>query len=280
MQYKFFSADDESLIEISELNCSDGIAVAVRTTGYEIGRDEVIELAVTDLDGTELFSQRAKPQNVDDWQAGDASGGLSPADVEEAPELFQFEDEIIGLFEKADVIVCQHLQFVKEVVESSWVSLPNVEGCDLVKLFCATHCTTDYPDEPAATAALPGIAAYYGLDYTAGTAVGEAALVAACYRALVAEHATAREEKGAEYWKRYDEQKAGERAELERAESATRMREHRLNQMNGLLWICGAMIFISIAIQLWQREGDMGLIVVALIVAVFTAVKGIINFRK
>jgi DNA polymerase III epsilon subunit-like protein len=280
MQYKFFSKDDDSLIEISELPTDKGIAVAVHTTGYELERSEIIELAICDLDGKELFLQRVKPQNVEEWQADEASGGIAPADVADAPELFQFEDEISGLFENAGTVVCQHLQFVQDVLESSWVTIPNVEGCDLVKLFCATHCTTDFPNEPATTAALPGIAAYYGLNNDTDTLTGEAALIAACYRALVAEHAAEREAKGTEYWQRYDDSKAGERAELERRQANVRMREHRLNQINGLLWIAGAIIFTSLAIQLYQRNGDMGVIVIAGAIAVFTLWRGIVNFRK
>lgn len=280
MQYRFFSADDESLIKISEQNCTDGIAVAVRTTGYEPEKSEVIELGITDLHGTELFSQRVKPQNDVEWQPGDASGGLSPADVEDAPELYQFEEEISDLFEHAATVVCQHLQFAEDAVESSWVTLPKFDGHDLVKLFCETHSAADYPNEPAATAALSGIASYYGLDYTASTAVEEAALVAACYRALVEEHAREREAKGADYWRRYDESKAGERAETERRQAVVRMREHRLNQMNGLLWIAGAIIFISLAIQLSQRGADMGVIIIAGAIAVFALARGVVNFRK
>ena len=60
---------------------------------------------------------------------------------------------------------------------SSWVSLPKFDGSDVIELFCQSHCTTDYPNEPAATASLPGIAEYYGLGAVDSTAAGEAALL-------------------------------------------------------------------------------------------------------
>ena len=280
MEYRFFDTGDDELIRISELPCENGIAIALRTCSYEHERNEVVELAICDLNGKELFCRRVNPQNVEDWVACEASGGLSPADVEDLPELYQFEDDVIELVNDADVVVCQHLPFAEEAIEASWVSLPDHRGVDLVDFFCQTHCAADYPGKPAATAALAGIAAYYDLAAPDGSLIGEAALIGACYRALVAEHASEREAKGAEYWKRYEESKAGDAAENARRAEIARVREHRLNQMNGLLWFTGAIIFISLAIQLYQRGADMGLIVICGAVAVFTIIRGIANFRK
>lgn len=302
MEYRFLDRGDEALIALSELPCERGIAFAVRSTGYEQGA-EVVELAIVDLDGNELFSQKVKPQNAESWEAGAASGGLSAEDVAEAPELFQFEDEITSLFEEAagitdpmesagffsqksaesqapGALVAEHVRFSVAAIESSWVSLPSFEGTDLVELFCQSHCTTDYPGEPATAAALPGIAAYYGLSQPDGTAIGEAQLVAACYRALVAEHQREREAKGAAHWERYDKGKEQERVEAARVQEVKDKREHRLNQMNGLLWIAGALIFVSLAIQLYQRGGDIGAIIIAGAIAAFAAIRGIANFRK
>lgn len=280
MEYRFFDRGDEELIETSELQCSQGIAVAVRTTGYEMGHDEVVELAIVDFDGNVRFSQRVKPQNADDWSASDASGGISPEDVADASELYQFEDEITELFEQAEVVACQHLPFTEGVIESSWVSLPAFEGVDIIELFCQSHCSTDHPDAPAVAASLPAITAYYGLPDVDGTTIGVAALIAACYKAIVAEHTSEREAKGADYWQRYDQGKAQERAQTEKRQANARLREHRMNQMNGLLWFAGAIIFTSLAIQLYQRGGDIGVIVISVAMAIFAASRGIVNFRK
>ena len=287
MEYRFLNPGDEELIARSEKETANGIAVAVRTTGYDLDFHEVVEIAITDLDGTVLFSRRVKPQNATDWQASEATGGLGPADVEDAEELYQFEDEVAELFEQARVVVAQHLAFAQGAIESSWVSLPAFDGVDLVELFCQSHCTSDYPGKPATAAALPGIADYYGLPQVDGKMIAvvpeaqaEAALAAACYRAIVAEHASERQAKGADYWRRYDESKADERAEDERRQAAARLREHRFNQMNGLLWIAGALIFVSLAIQLYQRGGDIGVIIIAVAIAIFAASRGIVNFRK
>ena len=280
MEYSFFDRGDEELIEISELPCESGIAFAVRTTSYEAESAEVVELAIVDFSGKVLFNQKVKPQNTETWDVGEASGNIGPADVEDAPELFQFEEEIDGIFKNAETVVASHLAFAQETIEQSWVSLPDFKGTDLVELFCKTHSAKDYPGNPATAASLPGIADYYGLAEPDGTAVYEAALTARCYQALVDEHKQQREAKGEEHWRRYDESKADERAEQARIDAVKRKREHRFNQMNGLLWFAGAIIFTSLVIQLYQRGGDPGIMIIAGVIAVFAFVRGVVNFRK
>ena len=280
MQYQFFDAGDEKLIELSELPLQGAIAIALRSTGYDTEEDEVVQLSIVDLDGNELFSKTVKPQNREEWEPGDASGGIAPADVEDAPELYQFEEEISDLFEKAPLVIGQHMAFAEEVIESSWVTLPEFEGFDIVEQFCQTHSTADYRAEPAAVATLEGIAAYYGLEGDTSSTEGSAQLAAACYRALVAEHVEQREAKGAEYWERRERRLAEEAAKDESANAAHRLREKRLNQMNALLWVAGGLIFISLIIQLYQRGGDVGFMVICGAASVFCFIRAVVNFRK
>ncbi len=280
MEYRFFDVSDEELIEVSELPRKGGIALALRATGRDIESDEVVEIAITYLDGDTRFDRRVKPQNVESWQASDVSGGLSPTDVEDADELYQFETEISDLFEKAQVVVAQHIAHVEALIERGWVTLPDYTGFDIVEKFRLSHCTADYPTEPAATASLESIAAYYGIAYAADTPAQEAATVAACYEALVDEHARQREAKGTAYWEARDARLAEENADAIRASAVARMREHRLNQMNGLLWFTGAIIFTSVAINVYQNGPDLGFMFVCIAAAVFCVSRGVINFRK
>ena len=280
MDYRFLDPSDEALIEMSERPLAGGIAVAVRTTGFEAGRDEVLELAIVDMDGNELFSKVVKPQNVSEWTASEATGGIAPTDVEDAPELYQFEEEISEIFEKADFVVAAHLPFAETVIESSWVTLPAFEGVDVIDLFLQSHSTADAPTEPATAASIEDVARYYGIESAASTLVESARTAVACYRALVQEHGAERQAKGEDYWERYRQAKADEEARNRAGDEAMRKREQLLNRMNGMLWICGGLIFTSLIIQLYQRGGDMSLMVVFGIVAVFAFVRGVMNLLK
>ena len=272
MEYRFLDRGDETLIEASELPV-EGIAVAVRTTGYGDG-DEVVELAIADLDGNELFSRRVKPQNVGAWEPGDASGGIAPADVEDCPELYQFEEEVSALFENAEVVVGMHAGFARETIEASWVTLPAGRDVDLDEEFRASHCAADYPGEPATAAALDGIAAYYGTEVEPGT-LGEAKAVAACYRALVDEHRRERDAKGEAHWEAY--RRRLEEAELadEELQAARRRQAIRANRVNAIMWLCAAAIFSNLAVQLGIRGFDAGFVTLAAAAAVFFAVRWI-----
>lgn len=279
MKYAFLD-DDARLLEYAELPTAGGLAVAVRSTGYAHSGNEVLELSLVDMDGNTQFSERVHPQNVEDWNDMQASGGITPADVADAPELYQFEEAISVLVDEASVVVAAHLPYVEAMIEASWVTLPEFEGRDVVDMFCASHCSADYPDEPAAAASLAGIAEYYGVSFDDESTVGQARTAAACYRALIAEHARERDAKGQEYWDAYWQAQREANAADERASELARMREHRFNQMNGLLWIAGGIIFTSLVIQLAQRGGDVGFMVVAGAAAAFCFVRGIVNFRK
>ena len=285
MKYSYLDQGDERLLELADMPTGNGIAIAMRTTGYAHDSDEIVELAIVGLDGRALFERKVRPQNIEEWSASEASGGIAPADVAEQPELFQFEDEIIQLFEKADIVACAHLPFARALIEASWISLPAYEGFDVIEQFRLAHCSQDYPTEPASAVALDDITRYYGIPTlpeasSGGGLAAEARAVASCYKALVAEHCAKRDEKGQAYWDERDRRLAEEAAGDAQATEAMRLREKRLNQMNGLLWVAGALIFISLIIQLAQRGGDAGFMVVAGAVAVFCFIRAVVNFRK
>ena len=280
MEFAYLDQGDERLLELADLPAGAGIAVTMHTTGYSLEDDEIVELAIVDLDGNRLFNQQVKPQNIEQWNASDASGGLAPNDVADCPELFQFEDEIRTLFDKAEVVVFEHQDFAVSLIEASWISLPDFRGVDLDGQFRMAHCVRDYPSEPAAAAGLKNIAAYYGIGCDGASLVDDAAALAACYRAFVKEHVEARDAKGAAYWDDRERRLAQQAQQDSTKDATAQMREKRLNQMNGLLWIAGAIIFASLIIQLYQRGGDASLMVIAGAVSVFCVIRGIANFRK
>lgn len=306
MEYSFFDQGDERLLEIAQLPLEGGIAIAMHTTGYATQGDEVVELAIADMEGKPLFAKRVKPQNIEEWQASEASGGIASSDVANLQELYQYEDEIMELVENASFVICEHLPFTHALMEASWIALPDYEGFDLNEEFRKSHCTKDYPKEAATAVALSDIVHYYGLDLEAEEStqaaasnadspansdeqdaaapteavIKNAALIAACYKKLIEEHASQRDAKGAAYWEAYERRLAEEATQNASKNAVAQMREKRLNQMNGLLWISGAIIFISLVIQLYQRGFDVGFMVIAGAVAVFCLIRGIANFRK
>lgn len=277
IEYAFLDRGDEQLIKTSELPVEEGIAVAVRTTGYAVGTDEVLQMSIVDFNGHELFNQTVKPQNIDEWSDERASGGLTPADVQEAPELFQFEDEIIELFDKASIVVGQHIDFIVHTIETGWVSLPKTELYDLSEQFCASHSTVDYPGQAAAAVALSGIAGYYGISCDDSTTTGEAQAVATCYLKLVEEHARERLGKGSEHWKAYEQKKQQEELNDKQLQESKRIQEIKQLRISAFMWLCAAAIFSNLAVQLHIRAFDFGFVLVAAAAAVYFAVRWLMS---
>ena len=303
MEYSFYDQSDERLLELADLPRDNGIALAMRTTGYAPTEDEILELAIVDLQGNELFSKRVKPQNIENWEPSEASGFITPADVEASPELFQFEEQVMELFEKADIVVFEHQAFEEALIDSSWISLPPFTGFDLSEEFRLAHCTKDYPAEPATVVATPSILEYYGVAGSAETAsssaqafgsdsegkseekslatlVAKAGQIASSYNAFVDEHIRERDGKGQAYWDERDRRLAEEAAKNASVDAVAQLREKRMNQMNGLLWVSGAIIFVSLIIQLYQRGGEPSFMIMAGAVAVFCLIRAVANFRK
>ena len=48
MEYVRYDQNDERLLELAELPLENGIALAMRTTGYSLQDDEIIELSIVD----------------------------------------------------------------------------------------------------------------------------------------------------------------------------------------------------------------------------------------
>ena len=279
IEYAFLDRGPEALLQLSELPVEDGIAIAVRTTGYELGTDEAVELAIVDLAGNELFSRIVKPQNIEQWQPSASSGNLSPEDVAEAPELYQFEDEISALFEKASIVVGQHVEFAREMIEASWVSLPPFEEFDLDEQFRLSHETRDYPGQTAAAATLQGMANYYGTGTVGEGALDEARAVASCYQALVREHAQVRLAKGDAYWQDYRRSQEEARLQDEDVQAQQRLSTAKALRINAALWLCAAVVFGNLAVQLHLRSFDFGFVALAIAGAAYFAVRCILSMR-
>lgn len=280
IEYRFLDRSDDVLIATSELPVEEGIAVAIRSTGYEVGVDEIVELSIADFQGNVLFSQVVKPQNIEDWSDATASGGIMPADVQDAPELYQFEDEISKLFENASVVVGEHVKFIHDIIEASWVSLPDCREYDLSEEFCASHFDAEYPGQPAAVVALPGMAGYYGIACDDSSTEGTARTVAACYVALIKEHAQVRLDKGTAYWESYEKRQEELKRSDKQAQAAQRLAELKTLRINTLLWLCAFAIISNLSVQLWMRGFDTGFVMIAAAAAVYMCVRWIMCLYK
>lgn len=273
--------NDEDLLEGAGRPLAGGVAIALFTTGYDIEKDEAVSLSVVGVQGDVLFSKTVKPHNLESWDACKASGGLGMADVDEAPALYELEDELGDVLDGAAFIVSEHFEFMRTMLDRSWIALPAGKSeVDLGEAFRLSHGTDAYPDEPATVATLESICAYYGIECDRSSTDGVAQTTMRCYRALVEEFEAQRAAKGEEYWQAREQRLAEEAAVAGSASTVEQIRERRMVQMNALLWVAAGIIFTSLVIQLYQRGGDVGFMVVAGAAAVFAYVRAVINWNR
>lgn len=277
MEFRYLYPGDERIIELSEMPVQGGISIALNTTGFNHEDDEIVEFAVVDLEGSELFSKRVHPQNVEDWTPSEASGGLTSKDVQDEPELYQFEEEISALFEGVPFVVSLHSTFANDMMERSWITLPKYTSFDITDEFLATHDTTVQPGEPALAASLQDIASYYGMSAPEpnAPAIDQARLFAHFYRAIIEENVQQRQQKGEAYWRAYEKRKQEEAAADERTTEKQRIQQKKDTRINALLWLCAAAIFLNLAVQLGIRSEDLSIPVMIAALGVFFLYKWI-----
>ena len=280
MEYSFLETSDEALIEGAKLPLEKGAAIGMFTTGYDVVNDETVAISIVDMNGSVLFSKKVKPHNREDWSACEASGGIGPEDVEEAQPLYELEDEMTEVLEPLEFVLCQHVDFVKAMLDRSWIAMPNRVVVDVCELFRLSHCVKGYPEEPATVATIESIAEYYGFVMDVSTTEGVARAVNNAYRSIVGEFVQQRDAKGQEYWDAYEARMAEENSEQNAARTVEQMRERRYTQMNALLWVAGGIIFTSLVIQLYQNGGDIGFMMIAGAAAAFCYIRAVINWNK
>ena len=281
-KYRYLERGPEALIEASELPVEAAIAISVRSTGYECDKDEALSLVLTDIEGKVLFFKQVKPQNVENWKASPASGLRGPVDVAQEPDLYQFEDEIVGIIKQASIVVGLHIEFAINMIEAGWITLPSFRPFDLTEGFCLSHSETSYPLEPSPVTTLRDISDYYGLDFPVCDEldeISEAQLCAACYRELVQEHVREREKKSDSYWKTYQAKQADIDAAIALDEHKERMRKIKSARINAILWLCATTVFANLSVQLYVHGFDLGFTAIAAAAAIFFLVKCLMCLR-
>ena len=117
------------------------------------------------------------------------------------------------VLEPLEFVLCQHVDFVKAMLDRSWIAMPNRVVVDVCELFRLSHCVKGYPEEPATVATIESIAEYYGFVIDLSTTEGVARAVNNAYRSIVGEFVQQRDAKGQEYWDAYEARMAEENSE-------------------------------------------------------------------
>ena len=81
------------------------ICFDLETTGVQQYTDEILQCSIVDGDFNVLFSDYCKPLNHTEWPQAQAKNNISPSMVMNKPTIQERKQEIIDIFNKADIIV-------------------------------------------------------------------------------------------------------------------------------------------------------------------------------
>lgn len=130
---------EERLEKLRSYDPSTVIVFDTETTGKSPMRDEILSLAIIDLNGNVLFNDMFKPVDRIRWPKAESIHGISPAMVAGKPSISEHRSEIEGIFKSASLIVGYNLEFDLDFLEAAEIKVPKKSKFDVMKEFAKIH---------------------------------------------------------------------------------------------------------------------------------------------
>lgn len=157
------------------------IVLDTETTGFDAkGNDEILSLTIIDLEGTVLFDELVKPEHRQRWPKAQKVNGITPAMVKDKPTLADHRDELMRIWENADLIVGYNIGFDTGFLYASSLGLPrNTEEFDVMREFASSQGLVSWVK-------LVECAKHYGVgDFDAHSSLGDTEATRKCFLALL-----------------------------------------------------------------------------------------------
>ena len=159
------------------------------TTGLNVGgskRDEILSLAVMNLDGDVLFSDLVKPSERKKWPKAESINGISPSMVKDKQTLIERRSEIEPIFKGAKLYVAYNADFDLGFLRASGLDIPDRQTFDVMKEFAKIHGAWNDAYEEWSWCKLEDCAAFYGYrDFGAHDALNDVKATAHCFTAIL-----------------------------------------------------------------------------------------------
>lgn len=95
------------------------LCIDVETTGLDPEKDEILQLAMVDGDGNELFSSLVHPPTRKRWPKAQEVHGITWKMVKDMPTLEEHADTISGIIDNAELIVGYNIDFDQSMLKAA-----------------------------------------------------------------------------------------------------------------------------------------------------------------
>lgn len=167
------------------------IVIDLETTGLDPYEDEILQIAVLDVDsGETLLDTFVRPYFKEDWHAAHAINGITEKMVETAPYIFEVLPQLNRILAEAETIVGYNiLQFDSIFLDVfGAVYPPDTEFVDLMPMFAEIYGEWSEKYSNYKFQSLSTCAEYYGYDWgsdTAHNALADCRATAFCYKKIL-----------------------------------------------------------------------------------------------
>ena len=124
--------EKDNLSELLNVAPEKIIIFDTETTGFNpYGNDEILQIAIIDGNGNELFKSYIKPDMRKTWTKAAEKNGITPRMVKDAPHFSDVEEEIQNIFNNAEVIIGYNVEFDIRFMDAYGIKIK-----DNTKIFC------------------------------------------------------------------------------------------------------------------------------------------------
>ena len=256
---------------------SDNIVVLdTETTGLTPGKDEVLSIAIVDIDGNKLFYSLIRPLNRKRWPNATEIHGITWSDVKDKPTIYDVGNEVAEVLENASLIVGYNVDFDIEMLEKNGLPSVRTETYDLMEEYAKAYGRWSDRKDGYLWCKLEQCARRYGYQFEAHDALEDAKATAHCFNKfreecikelpIAIEQEKERQQRAAELEEKSRKERA-ERAVLEENERKTRSRNKIIRMAVGAV-ACGVSIGLflnSCSIAGGDVFGSLGIVILSFV---------------
>lgn len=154
------------------------VVIDTETTGLSSRYDEVLSLAITDINGSTLFYKLVRPTKKKSWPKAEAVNGIGWRHVQYKKPITAYTKVLQRYLNKDQMVVGYNLDFDLRMLRASGIQIPAQYTFDVMKEF-------QYAHPEIGKVKLIEAAAFYGYRFRAHNALEDTKATAYLYRALM-----------------------------------------------------------------------------------------------